>query len=73
MADQVYIAGTREHLTSELRRVLTEIEAAPAGASVDVSIYGNWNLGSGDATVTFTNDDMENRPEVATTIFVDIE
>ena len=66
--DTVYVAGTRENLLRELDRVRRELESGGGEAS----IYARANLGEADVTVTFSNDDMEDRPEVADVILVDV-
>ena len=69
----IYLGITRDHAIKELTRLLDEIRSPESLRSFDVTLYGKANLGQGDINIVFNNDDMENRPEVAESIFVDID
>lgn len=71
MMTTVSVGATREMLIAVLEDVLKAMRAVPEGGHVDVTIYGDANDASGDEVlVTFSNDDMEGRPEQ---VIIDIE
>ncbi len=70
----IYIGATRAKLLSELRSIVAQIESVPEGGNVDVTIYGKSNSATDeDVNLNFSNDDMENRPDVADVVLVDVE
>lgn len=75
MGKAIYVGATKAKLVEELRRVLSEVEASGDGdGQVDVTLYGQMNDSrQGEGRVVFSNDDMENRPEVADRVILDVE
>ena len=70
----IYIGMSKTKLVEELTRVADEArEKVDRGDDyIAIEIYAESNdLGGGDVTLHFSNDDME-RPEVADKVFVEV-
>jgi hypothetical protein len=70
----IYIGMTRTKTIETLKWALDEVEKSEPGRDFNVELHGKANYApDGDVTIVFSNDDMEERPEVADRMIVDIE